>query len=177
MGFILMVLTVKPGRCSISCGVANMMTFNIVLWRARTETPLTLTQVEASSVLQAVFLLMQQHQVAVAYQVQVLFSDGATWNAYHVQCPQGPASPLDPLVPRSMRRYDVALWRRGTVNELPLVNEYIVAASPLLAALAAMNLRNLRFVARVAVGCPDRSIWRHDRLGLALDQEGSMLHD
>ena len=151
----------------------------IALWRPddRSRPSITASQIETSSVLQSVFALMRSSRLAVAHQVRVTFADGATWQAYQVTGPQGPVSLLDPLAPRAPQRYDVALWRRGTPNELPVVDACVIASSPLLAALSLMDAHKIRYARRVTVGCPDRSLWRRERLALSTEDQASSAPD
>ena len=68
--------------------------------------------------------------------------------------------------------YDVAIFRRGDVNELPLLGEYVEAANPHIAAILVMAHYKVRFAARVSVGkYTDRSIWRKERVNLITDEE------
>ncbi|GCE12110.1 hypothetical protein [Tengunoibacter tsumagoiensis] len=73
-----------------------------------------------------------------------------------------------------MNVYNVALWRRFAVNELPVLVDDIEASSPLLAALFVMQFYNIRVVQHVAVSCSNGFIWRHGRLSMVEESKVSV---
>ena len=69
--------------------------------------------------------------------------------------------------------YDVALYRRGEENELPVVDTRIETESPLRAALKIMQYHKLTHVAVALVSCPDGSTWRKEHLKIERREENT----
>ena len=119
-------------------------------------TPVILERVEADSPQEAVYLIMEQHGYLYVDRAEVVLPDGAIWEQNQALYKSA---------------YDVALWIKGRDNELPISDEQVQAASPLLAALCLMQDGNLTYVARASVRCPDGTYWHKEHLKITKEEE------
>jgi len=101
------------------------------------------------SALEAFYLVMERHSYSFVDGVEVRLPDGSLFRWSNVLC---------------RNTYDVALWRKDRVSEIPLCGDRVRASSPLLAALSLMQENGLTYVARVVVRCPGGFTWRMDRV-------------
>ena len=112
-------------------------------------TPVVRDEVGADTFLDALYLVMERHSYSFVDGVEVRLPDGSLFRWSNVLC---------------RNTYDVALWRKDRVSEIPLCGDRVKADSPLLAALSLMQENGLTYVARVVVRCPGGFTWRMDRV-------------
>jgi hypothetical protein len=140
-------------------------------------TPTVLDQVQADSPQEAACLIMEHHGYIYVDRVEVILPDGSMWqrnqmyrDAVEVTRPDGSIWLCDHIP--SLAIYKVAIWRTDRESVFPLLGER-QTDSPRLAALELMQQNKLTYAARVAVRCPDGSIFRQEHLKITKQESVS----